>query len=226
MVWSRRALLQITIAGTALGAGPAKATEPAARKKVAFLLDRGATVIDFCGPWEVFQDAGAAGPGFELSIVAPTLDPIRASGGMTLIPDFTLETAPRPDIIVIPAQEGGRDPAYRGAKVDWLRERGAAAEAVLSVCTGAFLLAKTGLLDGKQATTHHLFLDEFEKAFPHVSLVRGRRFVDNGAMLTTAGLTSGVDGALHLLERLSGRAEAERVASYMEHESDRWRTGV
>jgi transcriptional regulator GlxA family with amidase domain len=193
---------------------------------VAFLLDVGATVIDFAGPWEVFQDVEIAGePGFELFVVAPSEDVIRASAGLQVLPGYTLETAPSPRVIVIPAQ-GQRDLDGRARKVAWLRDRLADTDVVMSVCTGAFLLAETGALDGRSATTHHEFFDTFETRFPAVSLARGRRFIDHGSVITAGGLTSGIDAALRVVERYYGRAVATATADFLEHHSVDWIDGV
>jgi len=141
-----------------------KLTPPADGKPipVAFVLTDGATVIDFSGPWEVFQDAG--GPDgvdhFRLFTVGASKNPIHTSGGMTITPDYSFEDAPPSLIVVIPAQRG--DPKL----ADWLRIRDKDADVVMSVCTGAFQLGKAGLLDGKPATTHHDFYNQFEKTFP------------------------------------------------------------
>ena len=102
----------------------------------------------------------------------------------------------------------------------------ATADIVMSVCSGAFILANTGLLDGLAATTHHLQYDDFEKRYPAVRLVRGRRFVDNGKYVTAGGLTSSIDGALHVVARFYGQAAAEKTAARMEHDGDGWRSGV
>jgi transcriptional regulator GlxA family with amidase domain len=207
---------------------PARLSPPADGKPipVAFLLDVGATVIDFAGPWEVFQDVEVAGaPGFELFVVAPSEEVIRASAGLQVLPAYTLETAPSPRVVVIPAQ-GQRAPEDRDRKVAWLRDRVADADVVMSVCTGAFLLAETGALDGLSATTHHDFFDAFETRFPAVSMLRGRRFVDNGSLITAGGLTSGIDAALRVVERYYGRQVATTTADYMEHHSADWIDGV
>jgi transcriptional regulator GlxA family with amidase domain len=193
---------------------------PADKKplKVAFLIDEDATVIDFCGPWEVFEDAEMADvPGFELFTVAPTTSPITATGGMKIVPDYSLASAPSANIIVIPAQRGGHDPKGAGDKPEWLRSRRSETDVIMSVCTGAFLLARSGLLDGLNATTHHLFYDSFEGMFPKVKLLRNVRIVDNGSIMSTAGLSSGIDGALHLVERYYGAESAVKTAQYMEY---------
>jgi transcriptional regulator GlxA family with amidase domain len=207
---------------------PARLTAPADGKPVpvAFLLDVGATVIDFAGPWEVFQDVAVGdGAGFELFVVAPSDALIQASAGLQILPTYTLETAPLAKVVVIPAQ-GAREPEDRTRKVGWLRERMADADIVMSVCTGAFLLAETGALDGRSATTHHDFFDAFEARFPAVGLLRGRRFVDNGSIITAGGLTSGIDAALRVVERYYGREIATTTAEYMEHHGTDWIGGV
>jgi transcriptional regulator GlxA family with amidase domain len=194
---------------------------------VAFLMDDRATMIDFAGPWEAFQDAAVANvPGFELYTVAPTRASIRSSGGMEIVPKYALVDAPQPKVVVIPAQAGGRqNTPTAAAKVGWLRHVHDKADIVMSVCTGAFLLARTGLLDGLSATTHHDFYDQFASTYPKVRLVRGRRFVDNGKFVTAGGLTSGVDGALHVIARYYGIDAARVSAEYMEHHGTGWLSG-
>lgn len=196
---------------------------------VAFLLDEGATVIDFAGPWEAFQDAVVSDDdsGFELYTVAPSRDSIRATGGMEIVPRYALTDAPQPKVVVIPAQAGGRMAGFTTSpKIEWIRRVAAGADVVMSVCTGAFLLARTGLLDGLNATTHHDYFDDFADRFPNVRLLRGRRFVDNGKFVTAGGLTSGVDGALHVVARYYGADAARASASYMEHHGKGWLSGM
>jgi transcriptional regulator GlxA family with amidase domain len=190
---------------------------------VAFLLDENATMIDFTGPWEVFQDAGVADvPGFNLFTVAPTAEPLRATGGMKIVPDYTIENAPPAKVIVVPAQAGGRQPIAGSPKVAWLRAQHQTADIIMSVCTGAFLLAQTGLLKGLSATTHHLFLEDFAKQYPDVRLLQNQRFVDNGRIITAGGLSSGIEGALHVVERYYGPTARSKVANYMEYVSHTW----
>ena len=192
---------------------------------VAFLLDNGATMIDFAGPWEVFQDSGS----FHLFTVARTADELETTGnyaggrmsGLRVRPDYTVANAPQPKIIVMGAQSGSDNPD----KIAWIRKAAVNADVVMSVCTGAFLLASTGLLDGLKATTHHNSYDRFAQKFPKVTLVRGRRFVDNGKFVTAGGLTSGIDAALHVSQRYLGLQATQGLAEYMEHFSQDWKTG-
>ena len=187
---------------------------------VAFVMTGGATMIDFAGPWEVFQDAqsGGSAGGFHLYTVGASRDPIRTSGGMTVVPDFTFADAPAPKVVVIGAQQGAP------ALADWLRHVRRDADVVMSVCTGAFHLGSAGLLDGKPATTHHHFYDRLEQRFPRVRVQRGRRFVQSDDVVYTAGgLSSGIDLALHVVERYFGRAAAEQTAAYMEYQGTDWK---
>ena len=186
---------------------------------VAFVISKGAVVIDFCGPWEVFQDVhtdeGSAF--FQLYTVAETAGPIRASAGLSIVPDFTFQTAPAPKVIVIPAQDG-ESPAM----LEWIRTAAKSADVTMSVCTGAFLLAKTGLLAGKAATTHHSAYQEFAMEFPDVQLRRGARFVEDGNVASAGGLSSGMDLALRVVERYYGHEKAVQTADMMEYQGRGW----
>ena len=205
---------------------------PAPKDKipVAFLMDEGATVIDFAGPWETFQDAKVGNhPGFELFTVAPrkTLQTTGNDGphgmtGLTLTVDHVFPDAPPPRVIVMGAQSGRNN----ASKLDWIRRMAPGADVVMSVCTGAFVLANTGLIDGLSATTHHDFYESFEQSFPKVKLLRGRRFVDNGKFVSAGGLTSGIDASLHLISRYFGETSAKDTSLYMEHNSNEWRSGM
>ncbi len=197
---------------------PAKGTIP-----VAFVISNDATMIDFTGPWEVFQDCHVEGGGadqddlFQLFTVADAPKTVRVSGGMQIVPDFTVEDAPAPRVIVIPAHRSSP------RLLEWIRKASETTDLTMSVCTGAFALARTGLLKGRPATTHHLFLDRFAREFPDVEVRRGVRFVESGRFATAGGLTSGIDLALHVVERYFGRDAAQATASYMEYQSMGWR---
>jgi len=194
---------------------PAKGLIP-----VAFLISDGATMIDFAGPWEVFQDVMLDDQRmpFQLFTVSATAKPIRASGGMKIVPDYTFANAPQPKVIVIPAQ-GNDSPVV----LDWVRKASQASDVTMSVCTGAFLLAKSGLLDGKSATTHHNSYKIFEKQFPNITLKRGARFVEEGKLASAGGLTSGMDLAMRVVERYYGREQADKDAYYMEYQGSGWK---
>jgi len=187
---------------------------------VAFLISDGAVVIDFCGPWEVFQDVmipSRHDMPFRLYTVAETKKPIRTSGGMQIVPDYTIADAAAPKVIVIPAQS---DPTP--AVLEWIKKSSKTTDVTMSVCTGAFVLAKTGLLDGKSATTYHGAFGRFAMKFPDVQLKRGARFVENGNLATAGGLSSGIDLALRVVERYYGREVAQKTAYNMEYQGQGW----
>lgn len=191
------------------------------RKKVrvAFMLADNANVIDTAGPWEVFQDVTIDGDDrFELFTVAPTDSLLEMTGGLKVKPHYSIRNAPQPNVIVVPAQRA------TDASRAWLREASAGTDVTMSVCTGAFQLARAGLLKNMTATTHHDFWDSFAKEFPDVELRRGLRFVDNGRIATAGGLTSGIDMALHVVSRYFGVDAAQKTAEYMEYSSDAWRS--
>jgi transcriptional regulator GlxA family with amidase domain len=194
------------------------------RVKVAFLLSEGTTVMNIVGPWEVFQDVTLNGRGarnpFELYTVAESPEPLRLSGGMTIVPDFTFSQAPPPQVLVVPTSRGSE------ASVDYIRRVSAGNHITMSVCTGAFLLGRAGLLDGLTATTHHEFQDEFAHDFPGVRLVRNTRFVEHERVATSAGLTAGVDLALRVVERYYGREIAQSTAHFMAHEGEAWKVAL
>lgn len=185
---------------------------------VAFAVSQGVTVIDFAGPWEVFQDVDLKKDrmAFQLYTVSDDTDPIRGSAGLKIVPDYSFENAPAPKIVVVPAQSGS--PKLH----EWLRKVTANTDITMSVCTGAFQLAKAGLLAGKSATTHHLFTDELAKTYPDIDVKRGLRFVEGDKISTAGGLTSGIDLALRVVERYFGREVAQATADYMEYQSKSW----
>ena len=187
---------------------------------VAFLVSEGAVMIDFSGPWEVFQDVMVPGRmehPFHLYTVAESTKPIHASGGMQIVPDYSIKNAPAPKIIVIPAQS---EPS--AAVLEWIRKSTKNTDVTMSVCTGAFVLAKTGLLSGKSAVTHHTAFKHFAMQFPDIQLKRGARFVEDANLSTAGGLSSGIDLALRVVERYYGREVAEKTAYQMEYQGTGW----
>jgi len=210
---------------------PPQLAAPATGKiKVAFVLTEHAVMIDFAGPWEVFQDVmvPSRGPAmedqhvFELYTVSDSTKPLRTSGGMQVIPDYTFDDAPQPNVVVVPAQMGDSP-----KMLDWLRRMDARSDVVMSVCTGAFKLGEAGLLNGKNATTHHGAYVQFEHEFPDVRLQRNRRYVQSDPVTyTSGGLSAGIDLALHIVDLYFGREIAESTARTMEYEGQGWRDGA
>lgn len=219
-----------TLAQNAAPSSPShKLTPPpkGTRFKVAFVLTENSVMIDFTGPWEVFQDVMVPSRGenmedqhpFELYTVSDTTKPIHASDGMKIVPDYTFDNAPTPNIVVIPAQSG-RSPKM----LEWIRKMTKQSDVVMSVCTGAFVLADAGLLNRKHATTHHGALDRLAKNFPQITVERDMRWVQSDPVIFTAGgLSSGIDLALHIVDLYFGRDTAQATADMMEYEGTGWK---
>lgn len=188
---------------------------------VAFLVYPGVEVLDLGGPMDVFVKAGRLTNGSYRCYTVAFTDTLLTTeaGGLRLRPDYTLAGAPVPDVLVVPGaapvpiqQLLGNAAAMQ--QLEMLTRR---ARVVMSVCTGAFLLGGAHALDGHRATTHRLMTDTLARQFPKAALVRHVRYVRDGQLLTTAGVTAGIDGALALVEEASGRPVAETIARALEH---------
>jgi transcriptional regulator GlxA family with amidase domain len=176
-------------------------------------------LLDFAGPMEVFHDAAIVDSSCRLRVVTASRDgkPVHAHTGLLVTPGCALADCARPDVLVIPGGDldvGEKDTVLAA----WIRETAPRCRIVLSVCTGAFILAKLGLLDGMKATTWHGALKGLAKAAPRCETVGGVRWTDNGRVITTAGISAGIDGALHVVSRLRGAATAQQTARYMDYE--------
>ncbi|MDP9018732.1 MAG: DJ-1/PfpI family protein [Candidatus Eremiobacteraeota bacterium] len=189
---------------------------------VAFVIGKNANVMDIAGPWETLQDVMVQGDmPFSLGTVSDSKEPVDVAGRIPVSANFTYDDVPQPDIILMGAQQ-----EHSEKKLAWIQRAGAQADIVASICTGAFLLAKTGLLDGLKATTHHDFYDKFEQQFPKVTLVRGPRYVENGKLMTAGGLTSGIELGLRIIQRYFGDDAASQSAQYMEYNRSPQRPNV
>jgi transcriptional regulator GlxA family with amidase domain len=196
--------------------------------KVAFAINPGVQVIDVAGPWETFQDTytspDAEYPAFALFTVSETSKPVRGSGGLTMVPDFTVENAPSPDVIVVPHFDQPTPFTHETSAIHaWLTEAHDRAALTMSVCTGAFQLAKTGLLDGVPMTTNQQASNNFAKAFPEIDLRRGPRFVEAERIATSGGLSAGIDLALRVVARYFDKGVAQSTADRMEYVGTGWR---
>jgi len=189
------------------------------KQKVAVLIYEGVYQLDFAGPMEVFTDAGLDedAPFFDVYTVSDSTSGLRTHTGLQVTPAFSIHDCPPSDILVVP---GGNSnlPAENLALAEWLRKTVPVTDIVLSVCTGAIILAKLGLLAGLEATTWHGDLDVLQAAEPTANVRAGVRYTDNGRIITTAGISAGIDGALHLVSRLHGPDVARRTAEYMDYE--------
>lgn len=185
-------------------------------KTIAFYLQDGVEVLDFAGPMEVFAYAG-----YKVFTVSALQETIKSQGILTITPDYSIKNAPKADILAFFG--GNSTAAYKNTDViNWIKKQDNV-KYHFSVCTGAFVLAEAGLLDGKTATTFHNALDNLASNYPKVDVRKNVRFVDNGKVITTAGISAGIDGALHLVAKLQGLNAAKRTAYYMEY--DNWQAG-
>jgi putative intracellular protease/amidase len=181
---------------------------------VSILLFDGVEIIDYSGPWEVFGQAG-----FEVHTVAEKSEAITTSFGQKVTPEFTLENSPKSDILLVPGGDT-RASVNNPRLIKWVQSSAKDASHVMSVCTGAFILAKAGLLDGLTATTFHNAIEGLAKFAPKTKVVYDQRYVDNGKVITTAGLSSGIDGALYLVSKILGKGEAQSTALGLEYRWD------
>ena len=206
--------------GTAAAQDEAKLTLPKSGvAKIAFVVSKDATLIDIAGPMQVFDQVPDPAPnrGFQTFTVSESLAPVKA-GGLTIIPDYTFDNAPETDIVVEPAQRGNSE-KYLG----YLRRMNERGKLMLSICTGVSKFAEAGLLDGKEATTHHDFIAGFEKKYPNVRFVRDKAWVHSAPNIYTAGgETSGIELALHIVELYYDHDMAVKTARYMEYRGPDW----
>ena len=194
------------------------------RKRVGIVLFENVEVLDFCGPFEVFsatrlnEEKRREEPSpFEILLVAEHPDHVIATGNMKVIPHETFKNCPRLDILVVPGGWGTRKELNNPVLLNWLRTRSAEVETLTSVCTGSMLLGFAGLLNGLHATTHWRSLDWMRDSFPAVTVEYGKHVVEDGRVLTSAGISAGIDMALRVVARYFGEDIARATAKYMEY---------
>ncbi len=202
----------------------AREVEGAAALTVGILIFDDVEVLDFCGPFEVFSVAARIAadepPAFTVFTVAERAGLVAARGGLRVRPDYTLADHPPIDLRVVPGGWGTRREVGNAALIAWIARVAAGARLTTSVCTGAFLLAKAGLLEGRAATTHWQSLDRLAATYPDIEVRRETRGGDEGVVVTSAGTSAGIDMSLHMVERLLSRERAEATARHMEYD---WR---
>ena len=194
------------------------------RTRVGILVFPEVEVLDFCGPFEVFsvtrldeaRRREEPSP-FEVVLVAEHDAPVTATGGMRVLPDYTLATCPPLDLLVVPGGWGTRAGLTNRALIDWIAARGREVATLTSVCTGAMLLGQAGLLDGRRTTTHWRSLDWMEESFANVAVERAQHVVEDGNLLSSAGISAGIDMALRVVTRYCGEAVARATARHMEY---------
>lgn len=181
-------------------------------------------VLDFCGPFEVFgavrlneaKRREEPSP-FDVFLVAETVAPVTTTGGMRVIPRHSFETCPPLDLLVAPGGWGTRREVDNSRLVEWVAKQAKGARLVTSVCTGSFLLGRAGLLAGKRATTHWASLDRMRTTFPDVTVEDQAHWVEDGNVLTSAGISAGIDLALVVVAKLFGEPLARATARHMEY---------
>lgn len=201
---------------------------------VGILIFDDVEVLDFCGPFEVFsvtRDFGVPSVDetdkpFNVVLIAERPDIVKARGGLLVQPHATIDDHPPLDIVLIPGGQGTRQEVHNKRLIEWIAKVSQSASLRTTVCTGAFLLAETGLLDGQQATTHWASVERMRETYPSVTVLDNVRFVDADNILTSAGISAGIDLSLHIVERLLGREIAEQTARTMEYEWRRDPTGA
>jgi transcriptional regulator GlxA family with amidase domain len=198
---------------------PSRGIHMSEQRTVTILVFNDVEVLDFCGPFEVFSVTGRdrEPKPFRVVLAAENRGPVVARNGLSVNPDFTLTDCPKADLLLVPGGQGTRTLMHNAAVVDWVRSRSKEAELVLSVCTGALILAKVGLLDGLAATTHHGAFELLRQTAPNTEVRATTRYVDNGRVITSGGIAAGIDMSLHVVSRLLGDAVAEETARYMEY---------
>ena len=190
------------------------------RRNVAILLFNDVEVLDFAGPFEVFSvaDELSSCTLFNVFIVAETNNAIIARNGLSVNPDYTILNCPKVDILIIPGGDGTRPILEKKNVLEWVQLISKDAELVLSICTGALVLAKAGILEGLQATTHHEAFDELSSLTTNTKIIRDERYVNNSPVITSAGVSAGIDMCLYVVDKLLGYEHALKVREYIEYD--------
>jgi transcriptional regulator GlxA family with amidase domain len=194
------------------------------RKRVGILIFPDVEVLDFCGPFEVFSVTRLneharreeTSP-FEVLLVAETKNTVVATGGLKVIPDVTIDTCPPLDILVVPGGWGTRAEIKNARLLEWIGDRGRKVETLTSVCTGSMLLGHAGLLDGRRATTHWRSLTWMRDSFPAVTVEEKLHVVEHDHVVTSAGISAGIDMALRVVIRYFGEDVGRATARNMEY---------
>jgi len=188
-------------------------------RNIAILVFDEVEVLDFCGPFEVFSVTDELNDHdlFKVYTLARRKRRIRARNGLKILPDYSIRSAPAPDILLIPGGEGTRRLMRDNRLLSWIQRLAAGTELILTVCTGSLVLAKAGLLDGLKATTHHEVIPLLRETAPLAEVVVDRRFIDNGSVIVSGGISAGIDMCLYVVEKLHGEEVARRTAVYMEY---------
>lgn len=190
------------------------------KKNLAILIFDDVEVLDFAGPFEVFSAANERNDYQLLNVytTALTKNPIHAKNGLKVVADYTLDNCPKMDYLIVPGGSGTRALLKNDSFLSWFTRAASGCDHLLSICSGALILAATGLLNGLSATIHHQVFDELIELAPKTQIVRNRRFIDNGKILTSAGVAAGIDMSLYMVAKLYGEKTAATTAQYIEYD--------
>jgi transcriptional regulator GlxA family with amidase domain len=190
--------------------------------RIGIFVFEGAEELDWAGPWEVLAAWAQIWPGDQVEVftVARTEGPVTCAKGLRVLPDRTWDTAPATDVLLVPGGQGTRQLVQDEATLDWIRRHAAGGALVTSVCTGSLVLAAAGLLHDRPATTYWSAFDELLALDPTIAPRRDDRFVDVGEIVTAAGVSAGIDMALHLVARLHSKERAREVRRYIQYDPE------
>ena len=190
------------------------------KRRLGIVVFNDVEVLDFAGPFEVFSVTNEQNDYnlLDISLISTDYTTLTAKNGLKIVSDHTINEISTLDILLIPGGKGARPLVNNSEFIDWVRLVSKDCELVLSVCTGALVLAKAGILDGLKATSHHQAYDELRDIITDTEIVEeGHRFVDNGKVITSGGISAGIDMSFHVIERLYGKDTAESTSDYMEY---------
>ena len=176
-------------------------------------------LLDFAGPYEVFSTTSELNDHktFKVFTLSEDGGAIKSVNGLIVIPDYSFDNHPKIDILIVPGGEGTKAEIKKKKVMEWVNETQESAEIMATICSGARIPAVLGLLDGLEATTHHLVIEDVKKLAPGVTIDHTKRFVDNGKIMTSGGISAGIDLSLHIVKKLYGEETANKTMEYMEY---------
>ena len=188
-------------------------------KNVGIYLFNKVELLDFAGPYEVFSVTSQLNGSelFKVFTISEDGGAIKSINGLIVIPDYSFDNHPKVDILVIPGGEGTKNEIKKKKVMEWISKTHKSADTMATVCSGARIPAVLGLLDGLEATTHHSVIDDVKKLAPKVTIDHTKRFIDNGTIMTSGGISAGIDLALHIVKKLYGEETAQKTIDYMEY---------
>lgn len=188
-------------------------------KNVGIYLFNKVELLDFAGPYEVFSTTSELNDHkvFKVFTISEDGGAIKSVNGLIVIPDYSFDNHPKIDILIIPGGEGTKNEIKKKKVMEWVNKTQGSAEIMATVCSGARIPAVLGLLDGLEATTHQSVIDDVKKLAPNVTIDHTKRFIDNGKIMTSGGISAGIDLSLHIVKKLCGEDTAQKTMEYMEY---------